>query len=85
MRLSNEIIQSTKLPIVVVASKGPFEIPGLNLLYHALHLVHGDRVSNKIENMPIIYIDDSAIKLLRDNPQISSEDFKRFTLRVQQE
>ena len=85
MRLSNEIIQSTKLPIVVVASKGPFEIPGLNLLYHALHLVHGDRVSNKIENMPNIYIDDSAIKLLRDNPQISSEDFKRFTLRVQQE
>lgn len=83
MRLSNEIISSTKLPIVVVANKGPFEIPGLNLLYHALHLAHGDRISNKIQNMPNIYIDDSAIKLLRDNPQISSEDFKRFTLRGQ--
>jgi len=83
MRLSNEIIKSTKLPIVVIANKGPFEIPGLNLLYHALHLVHGDRVSDKIESLPNIYIDDSIINLLRDNPQISSEDFKRFTLRGQ--
>jgi len=83
MRLSNEIISSTKLPIVVVANKGPFEIPELNLLFHALHLVHGDIIGNKVEKLPSIYIDNNAIKLLRDNPQISSEDFKRFTLRGQ--
>jgi hypothetical protein len=83
MRLSNEIINSTKLPIVVVASKGPFEIPGLNLLFHALHLVHGEIISNEDEKIPAIYIDDDAIKLLRDNPQISSENFKRLTLRSQ--
>lgn len=85
MRLSNEFINDTQLPITVVTSKGPFEIPGLNLLFHALHLVHGDRIGNKTEGSPSIYIDDSAIKLLRDNPQISSEDFKRFTLRGKQE
>jgi hypothetical protein len=83
MRLSNEIINSTNLPIVVVASKGPFEIPGLNLLFHALHLVHGEIISNEVEKLPSIYIDDDAIKLLRNNPQISSEDFKRLTLRAQ--
>lgn len=76
-----EIIERTELPIIITSTNGPYEIPGLNLLYHALHLLHGERIYFTEGAIPAIVIDNNAIEYLRNNPGASSEQFKNLVLR----
>ena len=81
MHLSETLIRGNNLQLVVTATNGPYEIPDLNLLYRALHLMHGDRVINQLGSLSAILIDDHAVEMVRKNPNISPEDFKRHTSR----
>ena len=77
MYLTETLIKGNNLQLVVTATNGPFEIPGLNLLYSALHLMHGDRAINQLDSLPAFLLDNNAVEVVRKNPNISPEDFKR--------
>jgi hypothetical protein len=77
MQLSEAVIKGNNLQLAVTATNGPYEIPSLNLLYSGLHLMHGDRVINQLGSLPALLIDDYAVEMVRKNPNMSPEDFKR--------
>jgi hypothetical protein len=81
MHLSETLIKGNKLQLVVTATNGPYEIPGLNLLYSALHLMYGDRAINQLGGLPAYLLDNNAVEMVRKNPNISPEDFKRHIYR----
>ena len=81
LRLCNDLLKGNSLQLVVTAKNSPYEIQGLNLLYHSLRLIHGERVTKQIGNLPAALIDDNAVQLIRNNPHIAAEDFIKLVVR----
>lgn len=76
IHLSETLLKGNSLQLVVTATNGPYEIPDLNLLYSALHLMHGDRVLIQLDSLPAFLFDNNAVEMVRKNLNISPEVFK---------
>ena len=52
LNLSESLLEGNSLTLVVTATNAPYEIQGINLLYRTLHLMHGNRVTNRPGSFP---------------------------------